>query len=106
MLWLASTVLAERGSNWEGRLSNPMLMFLGSISYSVYIWHEPIMIELTDLNLLVFKNAATFPVSTLALLIIVVVAGAVSYYAIEYPTQYLRHLFTRDGQLVNRYQDY
>jgi peptidoglycan/LPS O-acetylase OafA/YrhL len=105
VMWLASTVLAERGTNWEKRLSNPILMFIGTISYSVYIWHEPIMLELESLHWINFQNALAFPFSTIAFLLVVILAGGVSYYIIEYPTQYLRHLFTRDGQLVNRYQD-
>lgn len=104
-LWLASTVLTARGSKWERRLSSPILIFLGTISYSVYIWHEPIMIELINHHLLVFKSALLFPFSTVALLAVVIFAGFASYCMIEYPTQFLRHLFTRQGELVNRYQD-
>jgi peptidoglycan/LPS O-acetylase OafA/YrhL len=104
-LWLAATVLEERGSVWERALSRPVFNFLGLISYSVYLWHEPILIELSQPNRLTFETSTAFLVSTLILLVVVMVAGALSYYAIEYPTQYLRHLFTRSGHLVERYPD-
>ncbi|MDO8753602.1 MAG: acyltransferase [Anaerolineales bacterium] len=104
-LLLASTVLEERGSSWQHTLEQPVYKFLGLISYSIYIWHEPILIELSQRQLLTFQNGAVFPISILALLAIVILAGAASYYAIEYPTQFLRYLFTRDGNLVNRYPD-
>jgi peptidoglycan/LPS O-acetylase OafA/YrhL len=104
-LWLASTVLEVRDSFWKRTLAHPVFKFLGLISYSVYIWHEPILIELARLKLLVFDTRPAFLLSTLALLAIVILAGTASYYAIEYPTQLLRHLFTREGRLVERYPE-
>jgi len=67
--------------------------------------HEPILIELSKPNRLAFDNGAAFLVSTLILLVVVVLAGAISYYVIEYPTQYFRYLFTRDGRFADRYSD-
>jgi peptidoglycan/LPS O-acetylase OafA/YrhL len=104
-LWLASTVLEERNSLWKQMLAHPVFKFLGLISYSVYIWHEPIMLGLARLNLLVFQTPAAFPWSTLAFLVIVILSASLSYYLIEYPTQFLRHLFTREGHLADRYSD-
>lgn len=104
-LLLASTVLEERGSTWERMLSHPVFKFLGLISYSVYLWHEPILIELSRPDRLTFETAAVFPLTTLVLLVIVILVGSLSYYAIEYPTQYLRSLFTREGRLANHYPD-
>jgi peptidoglycan/LPS O-acetylase OafA/YrhL len=46
-----------------------------------------------------------FPASTLILLAVVVLAGAASYFIIERPTQNLRHLFDREGYLVDRYRE-
>ena len=103
LLLLGSTVLQEAESAWKRALAHPVFNFLGLISYSVYIWHEPILIELSRRQLLLFETSAAFLSSTTILLVIVIVVGAVSYYAIEYPTQYLRYLFTREGRFVERY---
>jgi len=102
---LVSTVLEERGSIWNRTLSQPVFKFLGLISYSVYLWHEPIMLELSKPGRLTFDTSSAFLASTLIFLIFVILAGIISYYAIEYPTQSLRHLFTRDGRFAERYPE-
>ena len=46
MLLLASTVLGERGQRWSRWLSWRPLTLAGLISYSTYMWHEPVMMLL------------------------------------------------------------
>ena len=46
MLLLASTVLGERGQTWSRWLSWRPLTLAGLISYSTYMWHEPVMMLL------------------------------------------------------------
>ncbi|HMA35221.1 MAG TPA: acyltransferase [Chloroflexia bacterium] len=104
-LFLASTVLGPRGSPWERMLSWPALQFLGVVSYSLYIWHEPILIALADSNLLIFENPVTFPFVTLVLLGAVLAVAYASYWALEYPALLLRFLFTREGRLADRYPE-
>ncbi|GAC1645802.1 MAG: hypothetical protein NVS4B12_12180 [Ktedonobacteraceae bacterium] len=105
LLILASTVVGPRGSLWERILAHPLLQFLGLVSYSLYLWHEPILIELTHRSILTFGNPATFPINTLVLLAISIAVAAISYWTLEYPTLLLRHLFTREGKLAKRYPD-
>jgi peptidoglycan/LPS O-acetylase OafA/YrhL len=93
-LVLASTVLGARPSRWERVLAHPLLQFLGLISYSLYLWHEPVLIDLTQRHVLIFASPATFPFNTLALIVISITVATISYWAIEYPTMLLRHLFT------------
>ncbi|GAC1540736.1 MAG: acyltransferase [Herpetosiphon sp.] len=103
VLILASTVLGPRGSRWERVLSWRPFQFLGTISYSIYLWHEPILIELGKRNFLIHEAPAAYPSNVLILLSLSIVVATLSYYALERPLALLRHLFTRDGQFASRY---
>jgi len=102
-LFLASTVLAPRGTWWERFLNQAPLQFLGLISYSIYMWHEPIMIWLADQRLVSFETLSGFPLAALTLVMLSVLAGSISYWMVEYPISMLRYVFTRSGHLVDRY---
>jgi peptidoglycan/LPS O-acetylase OafA/YrhL len=100
VLVLASTVLGPRGTVWERLLAWPPLQVLGMISYSLYLWHEPLLISLG--HVLSFETACTFPAATLVLLVASIAVATLSYWGLEYPTRLLRHLFTREGRLAPR----
>lgn len=103
VLVLASTVLGPRKSSWERMLVHPTFQFLGLISYSVYIWHEPLMLELSKYSVLVSTAPSAFPLNTLVLLSVSIVVATFSYWLVERPATYLRYLFTKEGRLVQRY---
>ncbi|MGH3719073.1 MAG: hypothetical protein ACRDRI_09590 [Pseudonocardiaceae bacterium] len=42
-LLLATSVLAPPTSLWRRALARPKLIWIGTISYSRYIWHEPVL---------------------------------------------------------------
>jgi peptidoglycan/LPS O-acetylase OafA/YrhL len=86
---------------WERLLAWPPLQVLGLISYSLYLWHEPLLIGLG--HVLSFATGRTFPAATLVLLVASIAVALLSYWGLEYPTLLLRHLFTREGQLSSRY---
>jgi peptidoglycan/LPS O-acetylase OafA/YrhL len=104
VLVLASTVLGVRHSIWERMLASFPIRFLGVISYSLYIWHEPIIIALTNRHILTFANPATFLYNTLAFISISILVAIISYWGIEYPAMHIRHLFSYKGHLLNRYK--
>jgi peptidoglycan/LPS O-acetylase OafA/YrhL len=101
---LASTVLGTRGgTTWQRILTNPALQFLGLVSYSVYIWHEPLMLELRNHTSLIHDAPSAFPWNALVLVIGSIAVATLSYWLIEHPMTKLRYLFTKDGRLVRRY---
>lgn len=63
-------------------LRNPVLVHLGEISYSTYLWHGPIFVALRAAGLQV--QYAEFGRSVIAIAIVLVVAN-LSYYFIERP---------------------
>lgn len=88
-LLLASTVLGASGQVWSRVLSWPVLTCLGLISYSTYMWHEPIMMLLERVGL-TSRSAAALPESVLLVVIASVGVGFLSYLVIEKPTAKLR----------------
>jgi peptidoglycan/LPS O-acetylase OafA/YrhL len=103
LLVLMSTTLGPRESRWARALAHPAFQILGTISYSIYLWHEPLLIELGQRNLLIRTTPDAFPVNALVLVVLAVAVAALSYYGVERPLGELRWLFTRKGQLAERY---
>jgi peptidoglycan/LPS O-acetylase OafA/YrhL len=100
---LAATVLGSQQSRWNRTLSLPPLQYLGMISYSLYLWHEPIMLELGYRNLLIREIPRAFPLNALLLCLFSVAVASLVYALIERPTLNARYLFRRDGRLVDYY---
>ena len=96
-LVLAATVLAggsgERWGGLLGLLRKPVLGFIGVISYSVYMWHEPLLVELGKLDFFIDRAPQSFPQNAVVLVILSIVVGTLSYRLIEKPAMGLQHAF-------------
>ncbi|MEV5975841.1 acyltransferase [Streptomyces sp. NPDC052114] len=68
---------------------------VGLISYSLYIWHEPVMLWLDGAGLLPSARAG-FPVAVLVVFVVALAAGTVSYWCVEYPAGLLAR--TKDAR--------
>jgi peptidoglycan/LPS O-acetylase OafA/YrhL len=102
---LASTVLSPKKTVWGNFLALPALQFLGLISYSLYMWHEPILIDLSDRFAVSFETPNLFILSTALFLGISVIAAGLSYWGLERPATFLQRFFNRQGRMVERYPD-
>lgn len=103
VLILAATVLAPSSSPWLRGLELPPLRYLGPISFGILLWHEPIMRELGKASILISQAPDAFPQNAIILVLLSIVAGALSYVLVEYPTSRLRYLFDQSGRLAQRY---
>ena len=104
LLLLASTVLGAPGQVWSRLLSWRLLTWLGLISYSTYMWHEPTMLLLEHLGL-IGRSTQSLPLSIALVLVVAVAAGWVSYQLVERPTSKLRLLRDRDGRARDYYPE-
>ena len=104
MMLLASTVLGSSGQRWARALSWRPLTLVGLISYSTYMWHEPIMQFLQNHGI-TSRTPAGLPWSLVAVLTLAVLAGIASYRLIEQPTSKLRSLRNRDGARRDYYPE-
>jgi peptidoglycan/LPS O-acetylase OafA/YrhL len=104
LVLLASTVLGRPGQRWARALSWRPLTLVGLISYSTYMWHEPIMQSLQKHGI-TSRAAAGLPWSIAAVVGLSLVAGVLSYRCIEYPTSKLRALRNRDGSRRDYYPE-
>ena len=90
-LLVASSVFAPPEALWRRALALRPFLWVGLISYSVYLWHEPILLALNGHHLLSHSPSAFLPTAVL-LLVLGLVAGRVSYGLIESPTRNLIRL--------------
>ncbi|MFC0037687.1 acyltransferase family protein [Actinomadura rayongensis] len=94
VLWTAliyATVHASGDNAWHRLLRSRVLTAIGLVSYSVYMWHEPIMITLDRAGLIPTSQSA-FPLAFVVMLAAVLPAATLSYWLIEYPSALLRRL--------------
>ncbi|GAA1724450.1 acyltransferase family protein [Streptomyces yatensis] len=96
MLLLYSTIHVRRQGRWHSWLTARWLTGVGLASYSLFVWHEPIMLGLFNAGLLPPDGQEGFPSAVVIVLVVAVAAAAVSYWAIEYPASLLGKL--KDGQ--------
>ncbi|HTZ44428.1 MAG TPA: acyltransferase [Jatrophihabitans sp.] len=104
MLLMASTVLGEPDQRWARLLSWRPLVLAGLISYSTYMWHEPIMQTLANHGI-TSRSGAGLPWAIVAVLTCSVIAGAISYRVIEFPSSKLRRLRNSDGSKRDYYPE-
>jgi peptidoglycan/LPS O-acetylase OafA/YrhL len=85
-------------------LGSPVPALLGLISYSMYMWHEPLMLLLAHHGLFPIAGSPNaFPVGVLILVTATAVVGWLSYWVIEYPTGKLRRSRDESGSLREYY---
>lgn len=102
-LVIAASVFAPaRGS--RGVLGSAVPTLLGLISYSMYLWHEPLMLLLAHHGMFPIPGSRdAFPFGVLILVPVTVLAGWLSYWVIEYPTGKLRRTRDQTGALREYY---
>ncbi|MFE2678455.1 acyltransferase family protein [Streptomyces hygroscopicus] len=96
MVLLYSTIHVRRRGRWHSWLTARWLTGVGLASYSLFVWHEPIMLALYNAGLLPPDGQQGFPLAVVIVLMVAVAAATVSYWAIEYPASLLGKL--KDGQ--------
>ncbi len=91
-LLLPAFLGTSRSSGWLGALSSPMLRYLGTISYGIFLWHLVILrlvFFLTKKPLFSGGFWWIWP-TTIALSVL---AASLSWFAVERPCQSLSHRF-------------
>ncbi|MFN8076789.1 MAG: acyltransferase [Kineosporiaceae bacterium] len=108
-LVLAGSVLApahEAAPSRWAPLSGPAPAFLATVSYSVYLWHEPLLLALVAHRLVPdAAGAHGFAWTTAVLVPVSVLAGWVSWLMIEKPTASLRTLVDSRGRSRQYYAE-
>ena len=89
----AAVIYAGLGTNWvKTFLSNRAVVFVGKISYSLYLWHWPL---LAFAHYLLGKEVA--PQVLVIVVILILLFSLASYYLIEQPLRHRQWKFARTG---------
>ncbi|ARF58136.1 acyltransferase [Streptomyces gilvosporeus] len=99
-LWfvlLFGTVHVRRHTIWNRLLTGRWLAAVGLVSYSLFIWHEPVMVQLHDAGLLPGGQAG-FPLAVVIVVLAALPVAAASYWLIEYPAGLLGRLKDSNGR--------
>jgi peptidoglycan/LPS O-acetylase OafA/YrhL len=99
MLLAGAAILHER--QLIGRvLRSRLLQVSSAVGFSMYLWHEPVMIQLVKWDVFDFTSAAWWPLTTFTLLVLVTAVAWLSQKLIEEPGVKLQVLI--DGMRARR----
>jgi peptidoglycan/LPS O-acetylase OafA/YrhL len=101
-LLLASHVLTKP-DRWSASMNWSPFVFLGLVSYSLYLWHEPVLLWLASHGIVPAPSAGAFPVTAIVVVAASVIVASLSFYALEKPTMLLSKAFDRHGRPVDYY---
>ena len=65
--------------------SRPLFIFLGKISYGVYLYHQPLMIRFSQLGGVEFVGIQIFPSNFTIILLLTLFISTLSYFCLEEP---------------------
>jgi peptidoglycan/LPS O-acetylase OafA/YrhL len=91
-LLAGGAMLAERQLLSRLLCARP-LMFISTIGFSLYLWHEPVMIQLARWHILYFHDPRVWPLCALDLCLAGVIVAWVSHRLIEEPGGRVQKLF-------------
>jgi peptidoglycan/LPS O-acetylase OafA/YrhL len=104
-LLVAAAVLGPSRDRWGRAVARQPLLFIGGISYSLYLWHEPVLLALRGWHGLVRQTPGAFLQDTTVVLTVSLVVGWLSYRILERPTSHIARVFDSSGRLRSRYTD-
>ncbi|MFH8683325.1 acyltransferase family protein [Streptomyces lydicus] len=99
-LWtvlLLGTLHVRRRTVWQTPLTSRWPAAVGLVSYSLFIWHEPVMLQLHRAGLLPTDQAG-FPLALLVTFLVTLPVAAASYWLVEYPASLLGRLKDHRGR--------
>jgi peptidoglycan/LPS O-acetylase OafA/YrhL len=95
---------AERSLLGRDLLGSGFLAWTGLISYSVYLWHEPVLLFLDD-HLHLDHRQAYFPLTTALLLVTSIPIAWLSYQLVERTFARFRLVLRSDGRFRDIYAE-
>ena len=88
---LASSIWSAERSLWRRVFQARPLLFAATVSYSLYLWHEPVLLLMQGHHLL-SKQPSAFPLVAAGLLAASMPVAYLSYRGIERPASFMRFL--------------
>ena len=89
LFFLAATVLGPPSSPLTRALRHPALVYVGLVSYGIFLWHEPLLIELGRAGFLISTSPDAFPQNALVLVALSIAVAGLSYRFLERPASLL-----------------
>jgi peptidoglycan/LPS O-acetylase OafA/YrhL len=97
---VAASAFGPSGDRWDRALSWRPLVAFSSLSYGIYLWHEPTMLALPGLTGLIRPAPGSFVGDTIVVLLASTFTGWLSFYFVERPSSQLGGIFRRDGRMA------